>query len=91
MAQATEGKTAASGNRTARRLTHGLLAVIVLVQPGCMCGCSLPSTTRTARASGSTGSVADGSETTSVRTAEGGCCPDCSTASEKSRPVPLAR
>ena len=91
MAQATEGKKTASGDGPARRLTHGLLAAIVLVQPGCMCGCSLPSATRTVRASGSTGSVTDGSETTSVWTPEGDCCPHCSPASEKSRPVPIAR
>lgn len=90
MVQATEGKTAASGNVTARRLTHGLLALTVLMQPGCMCGCSLPSATRGISANGSMVSVADRAELSPGQTRTGACCPECSPAPEKSHSVPSA-
>jgi len=89
MIQATEGKTAASRNATARRLTHGLPALTVLVQPGCMCGCSLPSATTKSPTNGNMVSVADRAELPPGQTTAGVCCPDCSTAPGKSRSIPL--
>lgn len=79
MTQAMDGKRAANGNGPVRRLTYGLLAVMVLVQPGCMCGCSLPGAARTVSATGSTVSASDGA-----------CCPHCTPTAEKSRPNPIA-
>jgi len=69
-------ETRRSGHRS-RRLMHGLLAMTVLVQPGCMCGCSTPAAAR--RADGQTLKLDPSPAQASARL-EGECCAACSPA-----------
>lgn len=87
MALAKEGNGRTGPNRTARRLTHGLLILTVLVQPGCMCGCSGPGAPTSARNGNMVSAVARSE--ISPATAET-CCPHCSAATEDRPPVSTA-
>lgn len=84
MVSAMDGSRVGRHFRAARRLTHAVLALVVLVQPGCMCGCSAPA----ARMAPRNGDTISGTERPEISPANAGtCCPHCSTATEDHRPV----
>lgn len=73
---AKEGKERTTANQATRRLTHALLALTLIVQPGCMCGCSVPAARmRPAKRSEAPNA---GPESAAVNTPAGACCPHCS-------------
>lgn len=66
-------------SRPVRRLIHGLLSLTVLVQPGCMCGCTTSASTR--RTDSLPPAFADRSSDQGSTKSSGECCTACSTAS----------
>ena len=77
MFHAKDGKERTTPNRASRRLTHVLLALTLIVQPGCMCGCSVPAV-RMRPANRNEASSAVGPESPAVETPAGACCAHCS-------------